>query len=59
MAMSDMIQSQVAPISSKSLQGLRMEIETLSEEKLSFVSLDDAVTTNRCTALPRCTIFRF
>ena len=50
--MSDMIQFQMVPISSKSLQDPRMEIEILSEEKLSFVSLDDDVTINRRTALP-------
>ena len=47
-----MIQFQMVPISSKSLQDPRMEIEILSEEKLSFVSLDDDVTINRRTALP-------
>lgn len=39
MAMSDMIPSQTASITSKLLPDLRMAIEILSEEKLSFVSL--------------------
>ncbi len=51
MAISDMILSQTASISSKLLPDLRMENEILSEEKLSFVSLHDAVTINRYFAL--------
>ena len=39
MAMSDMTLSQMASITSKLLPDLRMAIEILSEEKLSFVSL--------------------
>ena len=61
MALSDMTPYQMAPTSSKLLPDLRMEIETWSQEKLSFVSLDDAVTINRHTALYypyMCTIFR-
>ena len=61
MALSDTTPYQMAPTSSKLLPDLRMEIEMWSQEKLSFVSLDDAVTINRHTALYyayMCTIFR-